>query len=97
MAKLSEEFIRRDNASGFNPNLPDWRTIDKGINLYGICQKSKCVAKGKQLIKNNDSKEYDFYNEGFMGIRQLCGKHFDLETCSFYMCDYKCEEPILII
>ena len=71
--------------------IPKWRTIGKGINLYGICQNNNCVAKGKQVIKHVDSKEYDVYNEGFMGICPICGKHFDLDTCSFYMCDYKCE------
>ena len=90
-ANLSEEFIRKDNVSEYNPNIPKWRTIGKGINLYGICQNSNCVAKGKQVIKHVDSKEYDVYNEGFMGICPMCNKHFDLDTCSFYHCDYKCE------
>ena len=85
---LSKELI---NVEGYNSNILFWRTIGKGINLYGICQNSKCVAKGKQVIKNVDSKEYDVYNEGFMGICPMCGKHFDLDTCSFYKCDYKCE------
>jgi hypothetical protein len=90
-ANLSEEFIRKDNVSKYNPNIPKWRLIGKGINLYGICQNSNCVAKGKQVIKHVDSKEYDVYNEGFMGICPMCNKHFDLDTCSFYHCDYKCE------
>ena len=90
-ANLSEEFIRKDNVSEYNPNIPKWRTIGNGINLYGICQNSNCVAKGKQVIKHIDSKEYDVYNEGFMGICPMCNKHFDLDTCSFYHCDYKCE------
>ena len=90
-ANLSEEFIRKDNVSENNPNIPKWRTIGEGINLYGICQNSNCVAKGKQVIKHVDSKEYDVYNEGFMGICPMCNKHFDLDTCSFYYCDYKCE------
>ena len=38
-----------------------------------------------------ESKEYDVYKEGFMGICPICQKHFDLDTCSFYKCDYKCE------
>ena len=90
-ANLSEEFIRKDNVSKYNPNIPKWRLIGKGINLYGICQNSNCVAKGKPVIKHVDSKEYDVYNEGFMGICPMCNKHFDLDTCSFYHCDYKCE------
>ena len=90
-ANLSEEFIRKDNVSSYNPNIPKWRTIGKGINLYGICKNGSCDAKGKQVIKHVDSKYYDVYNEGFMGICPICGKHFDLDTCSFYMCDYKCE------
>jgi len=36
IVNLSEEFIRKDNVSSNNPNIPDRRTIGKGINLYGI-------------------------------------------------------------
>ena len=40
---------------------------------------------------NVKSKEYDVVNESFMGICPMCHKHFDLDTCSFFMCDYKRE------
>ena len=40
---------------------------------------------------NANSKEYDVVNESFMGICPMCHKHFDLDTCSFFMCDFKCE------
>ena len=90
-ANLSEEFIRRDDVSSSDANIPKWRIIGKGINLYGICQNNNCVAKGKQVIMHVNSKEYDVCNEGFMGICPMCSKHFDLDTCSFYKCDYKCE------
>lgn len=90
-ANLSDEFIRKDNVSHNNPNIPKWRTIGKGINLYGICKNERCIANEKQVIKHVEDKEYDIYNEGFMGICPMCQKHFDLDTCSFYKCDYKCE------
>ena len=90
-ANLSEEFIRKDNVLSSDSNVPDWRCVAKGINLYGICQHDRCVAKGKQVIMNANSKEYDVVNESFMGICPMCHKHFDLDTCSFFMCDYKCE------
>ena len=38
-----------------------------------------------------ESKEYNLLNEGFMGICPMCKKHFNLDTCSFFYCDYKCE------
>ena len=90
-ANLSEEFIRKDEVSKYNPLIPKWRYIVKGINLYGICSCDSCEAKGKQVIMPVKSKEYDVYNEGFMGVCPICKKYFDLDTCSFYMCDYKCE------
>ena len=89
-ANLSDEFLRKDDVAHNNPNIPDWRTIGKGINLYGICNYNSCKAKGKQVIMHVKSDEYDVYNEGFMGICPMCKKHFDLDTCSFYKCDYKC-------
>ena len=90
-ANLSEEFTWKDNVSKNNPNIPKWRYITKGINLYGICKNKNCVACGNQVIKPVDSREYNVYDEGFMGICPMCGKHFDLDTCSFYYCDYKVE------
>ena len=88
-ANLSDEFLRKKVAVN-DPNIPDWRTIGKGINLYGICNYNSCKAKGEQVIMHVESDEYDVYNEGFLGICPMCKKHFDLDTCSFYKCDYKC-------
>ena len=91
-ANLSDDFITHKIVSEYDdPNIPDWRTISRGINLYGICENSKCVAKGKQVIMIVRSKEIDLYGENFMGICPMCGKHFDLDTCGFYFCDYKLE------
>ena len=89
-ANLSDEFLRKDEVSENDPNIPKWRTIGKGINLYGICNYNSCRAKGKKVIMHVKSDEYDVYNEGFMGVCPMCKKHFDLDTCSFYKCDYKC-------
>ena len=89
-ANLSDEFLRKDDVAHNNPNIPKWRYIGKGINLYGICNYSGCEAKGEQVIMHVKSDEYDVYKEGFMGICPMCKKHFDLDTCSFYKCDYKC-------
>ena len=91
-ANLSEEFIRMDTVSSYNKsNIPDWRTVGRGINLYGICQRNECKAYGKQVIMPVNSKEYDIIKESFMGVCPMCHKHFDLDTCSFYLCDFKCE------
>ena len=89
-ANLSDEFLRKDEVQENDPNIPYWRTIGKGINLYGICNYNSCKAKGEQVIMHVESDEYDVYNEGFLGICPMCKKHFDLDTCSFYKCDYKC-------
>jgi len=91
-ANLSQEFIRKDEVlSSDSKEVPDWRCIGKGINLYGICEQENCVAKGKQVIMNVYSNEFDVVKESFMGICPMCHKHFDLDTCSFFMCDYKNE------
>ena len=90
-ANLSDEFIKRLDISYNDPNIPDWRAVGKGINLHGICLNKNCVAKGKQVISHIKSREYNIINEGFMGICPMCKKHYDLDTCSFYKCDYKVE------
>ena len=89
-ANLSDEFLIKVDVS-YSPNIPKWRTVGKGINLFGICKNNNCQAKGNQVIMRVKSKEYDVYNEGFMGKCPMCLKHFVLDTCCFYMCDYKCE------
>ena len=91
-ANLSKEFIRKDEVlSSDSKNVPDWRSVGPGINLYGICEQENCVANGKQVIMYVYSNEFDVIKESFMGICPMCHKHFDLDTCSFYMCDYKTE------
>ena len=87
-ANLSDEFIKRLDVFD-DDNIPDWRTVGKGINLHGICLNQNCVANGKQVINHINAKEYNIINEGFMAICPMCGKYFDLDTCSFYECDYK--------
>ena len=91
-ANLSKEFIRKDEVlSSDSKNVPDWRSVGPGINLYGICEQENCVANGKQVIMHVYSNEFDVIKESFMGICPMCHKHFDLDTCSFFKCDYKTE------
>ena len=91
-SNLSTEFIRKDEVlSSDSKNVPDLRTVGPGINLYGICEQENCVANGKQVIMHVYSNEFDVIKENFMGIYPMCHKHFDLDTCSFFKCDYKTE------
>ena len=90
-ANLSEEFIRKDEVLSPGSNVPPWRQVGRGINLYGICQQDTCVAKGRQVIMPVHSEIYDVVEESFMGICPMCKKHFDLDTCSFFKCDFQCE------
>ena len=70
-ANLNKEYIRKDNVCETkNSNIPDWRIVDMGINLYGICLNDDCKAKGKQVIMNVESEEFDVVKEGFMGFAQ---------------------------
>ena len=87
---LSDEFVTKRNVS-YDDSIPDWRCVTKGINLYGICENSRCEAKGEEVIMRVYGSKFDLYEKSFMGICPMCGKHFDLDTCGFYYCDYKCE------
>lgn len=91
-ANLSDEYlVKREVGSYDDPDIPDWRTIGKGINLYGTCENSNCCANRERVIMRVKSKSIDLYSQGFMGICPMCKKHFDLDTCGFYKCDYKFE------
>ena len=75
--RLINEINCNDITFIYEQNIPKWRQIGKGINLYGICNINNCEAKGKQVIMHVESDEYDVYDEYFKGICPICKNDFN--------------------
>lgn len=76
---------------GFSPNAPDYRTIYKGLNIYGICKCKKCVAYEKTVIVPLKKCKIDF-GDNIYDIDLPCPKcenNVKPITCGFYLCKYK--------
>lgn len=74
---------------GFTPTAPIWRTIDKGLNVYGKCTCKKCEAKGQTVIDMKKKCKIDFCKSGFSCECPMCEGIIQPITIGFYMCKYK--------
>ena len=34
----------------FSDSAPKWRSVTKGLNLFGICKNGKCIAHNKEVV-----------------------------------------------
>ena len=42
----------------FSESAPIWRSVEKGLNLFGICKFSKCEAFEKEVVYTSSSKNF---------------------------------------
>ena len=73
---------------GFSPDAPDYRTIHKGINIYGICKTEKCIACQQKVISNYIKDKIDMTNEKFNFTCPMCKGIIQPKTVGFYLCQY---------
>ena len=77
----------------FSKNAPKWRKVDKGLNIFGICNNSKCEAHKKEVVYTTvltkDGLIFNL-NEKVTDIRcPICKKIIKPKTCGFYDCEYQ--------
>ena len=79
-------------------NAPKWRYINEGLNIFGICENSKCEAYKNEVIFKTFEGNCSLPEKGLIfdmiesrgKIRcPLCHKIFDPKTCGFYKCEYQ--------
>lgn len=74
-------------------NTPLWRKIDKGLNIFGICGNSMCIAFNKEVIHKTvlakDGLAFNL-NEKITEIKcPICKKIINPTSCGFYDCEYQ--------
>ena len=73
---------------GFSSDAPDYRTVGKGINIFGICKTGNCVTKGDEVIVPIKKEKLDFIKENFNFRCPECKGIIEPKTVGFYMCQY---------
>ena len=87
---VEKEKIKNLNIS---QRAPKWRKMDKGLNIFGICNNSNCEAFKKEVIymtKLSDDGLHFNLNEKVTDIRcPICNKIITPKTCGFYDSEYQ--------
>ena len=69
-------------------SIPDYLTINPGINLIGICDYIKCDAYGKEVVGNIEENEYVIIkNRGIVKCPK-CNNNVIGKTIAFFSCYY---------
>ena len=87
----------------FGKNAPDWRKVQEGLNIFGICCNPKCIAYKKEVVFMPSLFDHKFnLNDNITNIKcPICKTIIKLKTCGFWKCEYqfigqKIENGILI-
>ena len=76
----------------FNEKAPLWRMVNKGLNIFGICNNSKCKAWKKEVVYPTDLNEGLTFvlDEEMLNIKcPLCSRIIKPKTCGFWKCEYQ--------
>jgi hypothetical protein len=76
----------------FDKKAPSWRAVNKGLNIFGICNNSKCKAFKKEVVYPTELKEKLIFNlnEELLNIKcPICHKIIKPKTCGFWNCEYQ--------
>ena len=74
----------------FSSSAPKWRSVIKGLNLFGICKNEKCIAYNKEVVfKVGINKKYNL-QENVLNIKcPMCDGIIIPKTCGFWNCEYQ--------
>ena len=75
----------------FSKNAPEWRSVIKGLNLFGICENEKCKAYKKEVIhKVGFPKKKFSIGDNITEIKcPICDCIIISKTCGFWECEYQ--------
>ena len=74
----------------FSSSAPKWRSVTKGLNLFGICKSVKCVANNKEVVfKVGINQKYNL-QANVLNIKcPMCDGIIVPKTCGFWKCEYQ--------
>ena len=73
----------------FSKDAPSYRTVGKGINIYGICKGTNCKAHNKEVIVPIKKRIFNLIEEKYELKCPECCNIIIPKTCGFYKCEYK--------
>ena len=73
----------------FSEKAPDYRTVSKGINIFGICKGKKCEAYNEEVICPLKKKYFDLLKERDDLECPKCGSLIIPKTIGFFSCEYR--------
>ena len=77
----------------FSNSAPKWRSVEEGLNLFGICKNPKCEAFDKEVVYKVGIIHKKFnLQENVLNIKcPICDKIIVPKTCGFWECEYQFE------
>ena len=75
----------------FSDSAPEWRSVEEGLNLFGLCKNSECEAFNKEVVHKVGitHKKYNL-QENILQIKcPMCDGLVVPKTCGFYDCEYQ--------
>ena len=73
----------------FSKTAPSYRTVTKGINIFGICNFKKCEAYKKEVVVMINKKKFDLIKERDELFCPACESPITPKTVGFYLCKFK--------
>ena len=75
----------------FNKNFPEWRKVQEGLNIFGICCNPKCIAYKKEVVFMPLLIGQKFnLNDNITYIQcPICKTIIKLKSCGFWKCEYQ--------
>ena len=74
----------------FSAEAPKWRSVVKGLNIFGVCKNSKCKAFKKEIIyKVGINTKFDFNTQKREIVCPICNKNFSPKTLGFWKSEYQ--------
>ena len=81
----------------FSDTAPDYRTVTKGINIYGICKGNNCIAYKKEVVvPQKKKKKFDLIKEKDNLECPECKGVVIPKTLGFHLCKYKISGKVFI-
>ena len=77
----------------FSSEAPEWRSVEKGLNLFGNCQNKECEAFNEEVIHKVGIPHKKFnIQENILNIKcPICDGLIVPKTCGFWDCEYQFE------
>ena len=81
----------------FSDTAPNYRTVTKGINIYGICKGNNCKAYGKEVVvPQKKKKKFDLIIEKDNLECPECKGVVIPKTLGFHLCKYKVSGKVFL-